>query len=102
MTSGLSSSDHSVRGTAAMALVDFGSPDADAAKPALLKALAEADSSDKPQICWALVALKEPSAFDAIMGEYRLGHLATVTRLDGYPAFDAEMLASLVPIDKWA
>ena len=51
---------------------------------------------------WALVALKESSAFDTVMGEYRLGHLATVQRLDGYPAFDAEMLAALVPIDKIA
>jgi HEAT repeat protein len=85
-----------------MALVDFGSPDADAAKPALLKALAEGDSSDKPQICWALVALKEPSAFDAILGEYRLGHLANVQRLDGFPVFDATALASLASIDKIA
>jgi HEAT repeat protein len=99
---GLASADHGVRGTAAMALVDFGSPDADAAKPALLKALAEGDSSDKPQICWALVALKEPSAFDAILGEYRLGHLANVQRLDGFPVFDATALASLASIDKIA
>jgi hypothetical protein len=99
---GLSSVDHAVRGTAAMGLANFGSPAADSAKPALLKALGEADSGDKPQISWALIALKEPSAFDAVMGEYRLGHLATVTRLDGYPAFDAEQLAALVPVDKWA
>ncbi len=102
ITKGLASADHGVRGTAAMALVDFGTPDADGAKPALLKALAEGDSSDKPQICWALVALKEPSAFDAILGEYRLGHLANVQRLDGFPAFDATALASLTSIDKVA
>jgi HEAT repeat protein len=102
MTSGLTSGDHSVRGTAAMALVDFGSPDADGAKPALLKALAEADSSDKPQICWALVALKEPTAFDPVLAEYRLGHLAQVQRLDGFPVFDAEKLAGLVSLDKIA
>ncbi len=76
MIKALSAVDHGVRGTAATALADLGSPDADAAKPALLKALAEADSSDKPQISWALVALKESSAFDQILGEYRLGHLA--------------------------
>jgi HEAT repeat protein len=99
---GLTSVDHAVRGTAAMALVGFGSPAADGSKPALLKALGEASSADKPQICWALVALKETSAFDAIMAEYRLGHLASVTRLDGFPAFDAEMLANLVSIDKIA
>jgi HEAT repeat protein len=102
MVSGLSSADHSVRGTASMALVDFGSPDADAAKPALLKALAESDSSDKPQICWALVALKEPTAFDAVLAEYKLGHLAQVQRLDGFPVFDADKLAGLVSLDKIA
>jgi HEAT repeat protein len=99
---GLSAVDHSVRGTAAMALVDFGSPDADSAKPELLKALAEADSSDKPQISWALVVLKEPTAFDPVLGEYRLGHLAEIQRLDGFPAFDAERLAGLVSLDRIA
>ena len=84
MIRALASPDHAVRGTAAMALVDFGSPDADAAKPVLLKALPEADASDKPQICWALIALKESSAFDAVLAEYKLGHLATVQRLDGF------------------
>ena len=102
MIKALASPDHSVRGVAAMALVDFGSPDADAAKPVLLKALQEADASDKPQICWALVALKEPTAFDTVMAEYRLGHLAAVQRLDGFPAFDADALAGLVSIDKIA
>ncbi|MGD0678182.1 MAG: HEAT repeat domain-containing protein [Polyangiaceae bacterium] len=102
MIKGLSDIDHGVRGTAAMALVDFGSPDADAAKPALAKALGEADSSDKPQVCWALVALKESSQFDTILAEYRLGHLAQVQRLDGFPAFDAEKLAALVSLDKMA
>jgi HEAT repeat protein len=102
MIKGLANPDHAVRGTAAMALVDFGSPDADAAKPVLLKALPEADNSDKPQICWALVALKESSAFDAILAEYKLGHLSSVQRLDGFPAFDANKLAALVAIDKIA
>ena len=102
MIKGLASPNHGVRGTAAMALVDFGSPDADAAKPVLLKAFQEADESDKPQISWALVALKEPTAFDEVMGVYRLGHLAAVQRLDGFPAFDADMLAGLVSIDKIA
>ncbi|HEX3344834.1 MAG TPA: HEAT repeat domain-containing protein, partial [Polyangiaceae bacterium] len=99
---GLTSIDHTVRGTAAMALAAFGTPAADAAKPELLKAVTEATNADKPQICWALVSLHESSAFDTVMGEYRLGHLATVQRLDGYPAFDAEMLAGLVPIEKIA
>jgi HEAT repeat protein len=102
MIKALTDVDHGVRGTAAMALVDFGSPAADAAKPALLKALSEADSSDKPQISWSLVALKESSAFDGVLAEYRLGHLAEVQRLDGFPAFDAEKLAALVALDKIA
>jgi HEAT repeat protein len=102
MIKGLAVVDHTVRGTAAMALVSFGSPAADSAKPALLKAMGEATSADKPQIAWALIALHESSAFDQVMAEYRAGHLATVQRLDGFPAFDAEILAALVPIDKWA
>ena len=84
---GLASPDHAVRGTAAMALVGYGTPDADAAKPVLMKALTEADASDKPQIAWALVALKEPTAFDKVMEEYRLGNLgrgaATRTAIAG-------------------
>jgi HEAT repeat protein len=102
MVKGLGSVDHTVRGTAAMGLVTFGSPGADVAKPALLKALGEADSADKPQIAWALIALHEPSAFDQVMAEYRAGHLATVQRLDGFPAFDADALSALVSVDKWA
>ncbi len=102
MIKALASSDHAVRGTAAMALVDFGSPAADNAKPVLLKALTEADESDKPQIAWALVALKETTAFDAVLAEYKLGHLASVQRLDGFPAFDANKLAALVSLDKIA
>jgi HEAT repeat protein len=99
---GLGAVEHAVRGTAATALADFGAPDASAARPALLKAFAEADDADKPQIAWCLVVLKESSAFDGIMAVYRLGHLASVERLDKYPAFDAELLAGLVPIDKIA
>jgi HEAT repeat protein len=102
ITHGLENVDHAVRATAAMALVSFGSPAADGAKPALLKALGEADSGDKPQVAWALVVLKEPTALTTIMDEYRQGHLASITRLDGYPAFDSEKLTALQPLDKWA
>jgi HEAT repeat protein len=102
IANGLAAIDHTVRGVAAMALVDFGLPDAAAAKPILLKALAESNSTDKPQISWALVVLKEPTAFDAVMAEYRLGHLAQIEKLDGYPAFDADLLAGLVPIEQLA
>ena len=97
---GLESGDHRVRGTAATALLEYGSPAADSAKPALSKALKEADASDKPQIAWALAALHEPTAFDEVMKEYRAGHLAKVQRLDGNPAFDPDHLASMVSLDK--
>jgi HEAT repeat protein len=99
---GLAAVDHTVRGVAAMALVDFGSPAADPAKPLLVKALGESNSTDKPQIAWALVVLKEPTVFDAVMSEYRFGHLAAIEKLDGYPAFDADLLAGLVPIERLA
>ena len=99
---GLASSEHTVRGTAATALLEFGTPAADSAKPALLKALKEADASDRPQIAWALAALHEPTAFDDVMKEYRAGFLSKVQRLDGNPAFDPELLAGMVSTDKLA
>ena len=99
---GLGSNDHRVRGQAAMALVEFGSPKADSARPALLKALQESDNVDKPQVCWALAVLKEPTAFDPVLAEYRLGHLARIEKLDGSPAFDPETMANMVSLDKLA
>lgn len=99
---GLSSIDHTVRGTAAQALLEYGSPAADAAKPELLKALKEATEADRPQIAWALAALHEGAAFDDVMKEYRAGKLSSVQRLDKSPAFDPEVLASMVPLDKLA
>ena len=98
---GLANKDHRVRGTAAQALIEYGAA-AERAKPALLKALAESDDSDKPQICWALAVLKEPAAYDTIFAEYRAGHLAKVQRLDGSPTFDPETLANLASLDKLA
>jgi HEAT repeat protein len=100
--SGLASPDHTIRGTAAQALVEYGSPAADGAKPALEKALAESDNSDKPQICLALIAVHDSTAFDAVLAEYKLGHLQSATRLDGFPAFDAEEMARMVSVDKIA
>jgi HEAT repeat protein len=102
ITKGLSSIDHTVRGTAAQALLEYGSPAGDAAKPALLKALSEATEADRPQIAWALAALHEGTAFEEVMKEYRAGKLATVQRLDKSPAFDPEQLASMVSLDKLA
>ena len=99
---GLTSDDHRVRGTAAQALLEYGSPAADSAKPVLLKDLAEADDSDKPQICWALAVLHAGEAFEQVLVEYRQGHLAKVQKLDQNPAFDPEILASMVSLDKLA
>ncbi len=99
---GLGSDDHKIRGTAAQAILEYGSPTADPAKPALMKDLQEADNSDKPQIAWALATLKASEAFDPVMAEYRAGHLATVVRLDGQPAFDPEVLSGMVTLDKIA
>ncbi len=99
---GLSSNDHRVRGTAATALLEYGSPAADPARPELQKALKEADSSDKPQIAWALASLKESSAFEEVLAEYRLGHLAKIQKLDGNPAFDPEVLAGMVSLERLA
>ena len=102
ITKGLTSEDHRIRGTAAQALLEYGTPGADSAKPALMKALTEADASDKPQICWALATLKATEAFDTVMSEYRQGHLAEVQKIDGAPAFDPEVLAGMVSLDKLA
>lgn len=101
-TKALASIDHGVRGTAAQALLEYGSPAADSAKPALLQALKEATEADRPQIAWALAALHEGSAFEEVMKEYRAGKLASVQRLDKSPAFDPEQLSSMVSLDKLA
>jgi HEAT repeat protein len=94
--------DHSVRGTASQALLEYGSPAGDAAKPALLEALKQSNEGDRPQIAWALATLKEPTAFDEVMKDYRAGKLSSVQKLDKSPAFDPEVLASMVSIDKLA
>ena len=99
---GLEAVDHATRGTAAQALLEYGTPAADSAKPALLKALKESTEADRPQVAWALAALHEPSAFEDVMKEYRAGRLSTVQRLDKSPAFDPEHLAAMVSLDKLA
>lgn len=98
----LSSQSHAVRGTAAQALLEYGSPAADAAKQPLLKAFKESDESDRPQIAWALATLREGSAFEDVMKEYRAGKLSSIQRLDKSPAFDPEVLASMVSLDQLA
>jgi HEAT repeat protein len=99
---GLASEDHRIRGTAAQAIYEYPPEQAAAAKPALLKSVAEADDSDKPQICWGLAWIHAGEAFDTVLAEYRAGHLAKVQKLDQNPAFDPEILAAMVPIDKLA
>jgi HEAT repeat protein len=94
--------DHRVKGVAAQVLAHYGSPRADAAKPVLLEGLKQSDDSDRPQITWALVTLKEPQAFKAAMDQYRGGFLTKVERLGGGAAFDPEMLSGLVPLDELA
>ncbi len=99
---GLSSDDHRIRGTAAQALLEFPAADEAAAKAPLLKALKEADDSDKPQIAWAITHAGVNEAFDDVMVEYRAGHLSKVQTLDQSPAFDPELLAAMVSLDKLA
>lgn len=98
----LADTDHRIRGVAAQVLAYYGTPAADSAKDALTKALGEADDSDRPQIVWSLVALKDARVFDKAMELYRAGYLAKVQRLGGGPAFDAEKLAALVSLDTLA
>lgn len=100
-TNALAKPDHRVRGVCASVLAHYGSPKADGAKAALLAALKEADDSDKPQIVWTLIALKEPAVFKDAMDQYRKGFLSKVERLGGGVAFDPEKLAALVPLDEF-
>lgn len=100
-TNALAKPDHRVRGVCASVLAYYGSPKADGAKQALLEALKEADDSDKPQIVWTLIALKEPAVFKDAMDQYRKGFLSKVERLGGGVAFDPEKLAALVPLDEF-
>ncbi len=100
-TNALAKPDHRVRGVCAQVLAYYGSPKADGAKQALLAALKEADDSDKPQITWTLIALKEPAVFKDAMDQYRKGFLSKVERLGGGTAFDPEKLAQLVPLEEF-
>ena len=98
----LAQPDHRVRGVAAQVLAFYGTPKADAGKAPLLEALKTADDSDRPQIIWALVTLREPAVFPQAMDAYRAGFLTKVERLGGGGAFDPDALSSLVPMEKLA
>ncbi len=89
---------HKIRGTCAQVLAHYGSPTADAGKKPLHEALKEADSSDRRQIVWALVELKDASIFDTAMDLYKGGPLVTVQRLEGGRAFDPVKVAKLVSL----
>lgn len=101
-TAALADIEQGVRAQAATALAEYGSPAADSARPALLKALTEAQAESKPQIAWALVVLGEKAAQKTIFEEYRAGHLSQVRRLDGALAFDPQGLVNLIGIDELA
>lgn len=94
--------EQKIRAQAALALTEYGLPAAEPAKPALLQALKEAGKESQPQIAWALVELKEPSAFNDIMTLYRSGELAAVQRLGGGLAFDPNKLVDLISLDQLA
>ena len=98
----LAQGNHRVNGVAAQVLAYYGTPKADAAKPALLAALKDASDADRPQIVWALVELKEPQVFQQALTQYKSGFLSKVERLGGGNAFDAEKLAKLVSLDELA
>jgi HEAT repeat protein len=101
-TAALARKNHKINGVAAQVLAHFGSPKSDGAKPALLEALKGADESDRPQIMWALVTLREASVFKEAMDLYRGAKLSKVQRVGGGSAFDPELLASLVPAEELA
>lgn len=94
--------EQKIRSQAALALSEYGLPAAEKAKPALLQALKEGGAESKPQIAWALVSLREASAFTDIMALYRLGHLSKVQKLNGGLAFDPEKIVQLISIDQLA
>jgi len=98
----LESEDHAVKGVAAQVLSYVGSPKGDVGKGPLLAALQKADDSDRPQIVWALVTLKEPQVFQTAMDLYRKNHLTKVQRLGGGNAFDPTKLAEIVSLDEFA
>lgn len=70
-----------IRAHAARALSAIGSPDADAAKPALLRALPSCTAADRVPVVWALAVLNEPAAADAIVTEFANGSLQ---HMDGF------------------
>jgi HEAT repeat protein len=83
-----------VRAQAASALASIGSPDADAAKPALLAALPTTDEKDRSQVVWALAVLKEQGASDAILQEFVRGIWQK------YDDFDPKIITEAIGIQR--
>ncbi len=99
----LTDPNHGLRGTCAQVLAHYGPGAAgDSAKPALLVALKDANTTDRRQILWALVELEESSIFDAAMESYKIGEVTTVQRLEGGIAFDPIKITRLVSLDELA
>lgn len=98
----LASPSPKLQSMAATVLAHYGSPAADAAKPALLEAFKKAGPGSKPQIAWTLVVLGESAAFDEILSLYRAGHLSSVQRLGGGSAFDPNRIVDLVSLEQVA
>jgi HEAT repeat protein len=86
----LSNEDPTVRVSAARALAAIGSPEADSAKPELLRALQGAGDSDRAAILWALAVLGASEASDAIINEFSSG------RLQGQPGFDPRVISDVL------
>jgi len=85
-----------MRADAARALARIGSPDADAAKPDLLRVLPSCDERDRTPVVWALAVLNESSAADAIVEEFALGHLS------GQEGFDPRIISNVLGASRLA
>lgn len=90
-----------IQATAAAALTEYGSPLADRAKPALFTLL-ETGGLSKPHAAWALVELRESSAFERALEAYRVSHLSVVQKLNGTIAFDPNKMAGVASLDQLA
>ena len=79
-----------VRAAAARAIAAIGSPDADPAKPVLMRILPNTDARDRAPVVWALAVLGESAASDAIIEEFSSG------RLQGQPGFDPRVISDVL------
>lgn len=87
-----------LRAHAARALAEIGSPDADAAKPHLLRVLPHTDERDRTPVVWALAVLGEPAAADEIIREFQSGRL----QHQRHPPFDARIIVRVIGVSRLA